>query len=51
MEKANKEVNDKKATGDDVIPGDALKVLGECSIRIIIQLISNVYNPVAQEFY
>jgi hypothetical protein len=29
VEKTNKEMRDKKATGDNVVPGDVLKLLGE----------------------
>jgi hypothetical protein len=34
VEKAIKKMRNKKATGDDV-PGDVLKFLGECGLKII----------------
>jgi hypothetical protein len=39
MEKVIKEMRDKKATGDDDIPGDVLKLLGE----VMTHLINNMY--------
>jgi hypothetical protein len=44
VEKAIKEMRDKKATGDDDVPGDVLKLLGEDALRIMIYLISNIYE-------
>jgi len=35
-------MRDKKATGDDV-PGVVLKLLGEDGLRIMTQLINNIY--------
>jgi hypothetical protein len=35
-------MRDKKATGDDV-PGDVLKLLEKDGLRIITQLINNIY--------
>jgi hypothetical protein len=35
VEKAVKEMTDKKATGDDDVLGDVLKLLGEDGLRII----------------
>jgi hypothetical protein len=43
VEKANKEMKDKKATGDDDVPGDILKLL-EVSCKIITQLINHIYE-------
>jgi hypothetical protein len=37
VEKAIKEVRDKKATGDDDVPGDVLKLLGEDGLRHFIE--------------
>jgi len=42
-EKAVKEMRD-KATGDNGVPGDVLKLLGEDSLRIITQLINNIHE-------
>jgi hypothetical protein len=44
MEKAIKEMRDKKATGDDDVPGDVLKLLGEDGLGIMTQLINNIYE-------
>jgi hypothetical protein len=35
VEKAIKEMRNKKATGDDDVPGDVLKLLEECGLKII----------------
>jgi len=35
VEKAIKEMRYKKATGDDDIPGDVLKLLGEGGLKVI----------------
>jgi hypothetical protein len=40
VEKAIKEMRDKKATADDDVPGDVLKFLGEDCLRLITQLIN-----------
>jgi hypothetical protein len=42
VEKAVKEMRDKKATGYDDVPGDVLKFLGEDDLKLISQLISNI---------
>jgi hypothetical protein len=42
VEKAIKEMRDKKATGDDDVPGDVLKLLEEDGLRIMTQLINNI---------
>jgi hypothetical protein len=39
VEKATKEMRDKKATEDNDVPGDVPKLLGEDSLRIMTQLI------------
>jgi hypothetical protein len=41
MQKAVKEMKDKKATGDDEVPGDVL--LGENDLRLMTRLI-NIYE-------
>jgi hypothetical protein len=46
VEKAIKEMRDKKATGDDDVPGDVLKLLGEDGLGLITQLINNICETV-----
>jgi hypothetical protein len=41
-EKAVKEMKDKD-TGDNGVPGDVLQLLGEDSLRLMIQLINNMH--------
>jgi hypothetical protein len=43
VEKAIKDMRDKKATGDDDVPGDVLKLLGEDGLRLKTQLINSTY--------
>jgi hypothetical protein len=43
VEKAIKKMRDEKATGDDDVPGDVLKLLGEGSLRLMTQLINSMY--------
>jgi hypothetical protein len=43
VEKAIKEMRDKKATGDDGVPGDVLKLLGEDGLKLMTQLINSIY--------
>jgi hypothetical protein len=43
VEKAIKEMRDKKATGDDDVPGDVLKLFGEVGLRLMTQLINSMY--------
>ena len=38
------EMRYKRATGDDDVPGGVFRLLGEVGIRIMTQLISNVYE-------
>ena len=42
-EKAVKEMRD-KATGDTGVPGDVFQLLGEESLRLMIQLINNIHE-------
>ena len=42
--KATKEMRNRKATGDDNIPGDVLKLLGEGGLKIMIKLSNTIYN-------
>ena len=37
-------MRNKKATGDDVIPGDVLKLLGEGGLKIMKKLINTIYE-------
>jgi hypothetical protein len=37
---AIKEMRDKKATGDDDVPGDVLNLLGENGLRLMTQLMN-----------
>jgi hypothetical protein len=43
VKKAIKEMRDKKATGDDDVPGDVIKLLGEDGLRLLTQLITSMY--------
>jgi hypothetical protein len=49
VEKAIKEMRDKKATGDDDVPGDLLKLLGEDGLRLMTKLINSIYSYVTGE--
>jgi hypothetical protein len=42
VEKATKEMTDKKSTDDDIITGDVLILLGEDGLRLTTQLIKNM---------
>jgi glycosylphosphatidylinositol transamidase (GPIT) subunit GPI8 len=44
MEKAIKEMRDKKATGDDDVPVEALRLLGDGGLNLLTQLINNIYE-------
>ena len=44
VEKAIKELRNKKATGDDDVPGDVLKLLGEGGLKIMKKLINTNYE-------
>jgi hypothetical protein len=37
-------MRNKKATGDDYIPGDVLKLLGEGGFKITMKLINTIYE-------
>jgi len=51
VEKAIKEMRNKKATGDDV-PGDEFKLIGEGGLKIMMKLINTIYKTgVAQGFH
>ena len=44
MEKAIKEMRNKKATGHDDVPRDVLKLLGEGGLKILTKLINTIYE-------
>ena len=44
VEKAIKEMRNEKATGDDDVPGDVPKLLGEGGLKIMRKLINTVYE-------
>ena len=44
VEKAIKEMRNKKATGDDDVPGDMFKLLGEGGLKILTKLINIIYE-------
>jgi hypothetical protein len=43
VEKAIKEMRNRKATGDDV-PGDVLKLLGEGGLKTLTKLMNTIYE-------
>jgi hypothetical protein len=44
VEEAIKEMWDKKATGVDDVPVEALKLLGDNGLNLMTQLINNIYK-------
>jgi hypothetical protein len=44
LEKAIKEMRNKKATADDNVPGDVLKLFGEGGLKIMTKLINTIYE-------
>ena len=44
MGKAIKEMRNRKATGDDDIPVDVLKLLGDGGLKILTKLSNTIYN-------
>ena len=44
VEKAIKGMRNKKATGDDDVPGDVLKIFGEGGLKIMTKLINTIYE-------
>jgi hypothetical protein len=44
VEKAIKKMGNKKATVDDDVPGDVLKLLAEGGLKIMIKLINTIYE-------
>jgi hypothetical protein len=37
-------MRNKKATGDDDVPADVLKLLGECGFKTMTKLINTIYE-------
>jgi hypothetical protein len=46
VEKAIEEMRNRKATGDDDVPGDVLKLLRERGLKILTELINTIYETV-----
>ena len=44
VEEAIKEMRNRKATADDAVPGDVLKLLGEGGLKILTKLINTIYE-------
>jgi hypothetical protein len=44
VEKAVKEMRNRKATGDDDVPGDVLNLLGEGGLKIFTKLRKSIYE-------
>jgi hypothetical protein len=44
VEKAIKEMRNKKSTGDDDVPGDMFKLFGEGGLKIMTKLINTIYE-------
>jgi len=44
VEKVIKEMRNKKATGDNDVPGDVFNLLGECGLKIMTKLINTIYE-------
>jgi len=44
VETTIKEMRNKKATGDDDVPGDVFKLFGEGGLKIMTKLINTVYE-------
>jgi len=42
VEKAITDIRNRKATGDDDVPGDVLKLLGEGGLKIVTKLINAI---------
>jgi hypothetical protein len=49
--KAIKEMRGKKAKGNDDVPVNILKLLGENGLKLMTQLINSIYVTGAQRFY
>jgi hypothetical protein len=44
VEKVIKEMRNKKATEDDDVPGDVLRLFGEGGLKIMTKLINTIYE-------
>jgi hypothetical protein len=44
VEKAIKEMRNRKATGNDDVPGDVLKLLGEGGLKTLTKLMNTIYE-------
>jgi len=44
VEKSIKDMKDKMPTGDEDAPGDIMKLLGKEGLRLMTQLINNIYE-------
>jgi hypothetical protein len=44
VEKTIKKMRNKKATGDDDVPGEVLKLMGEGGLKIMTKLINTIYE-------
>jgi hypothetical protein len=44
VEEVFKEMRNRKATEDDDVPGDVLKLLGEGGLKILTKLINTIYE-------
>jgi hypothetical protein len=44
VEKAMKEMRNRKATRDDDVPGEVFKLLGEDGLKILTKLINTIYE-------
>jgi hypothetical protein len=44
VEKAIKEMRNKKPTGDNEVPGNVLKLMGEGGLKIMTKLINTIYE-------
>jgi hypothetical protein len=44
VEKAIKDMRDKKATGDEAVFVEALKLMGDDGLNLLTQLINNIYE-------
>ena len=44
VEKPIKEMRNRMATGDDDVPGDVLKILGEGGLKILTKLMNTLYE-------
>jgi len=43
VEKSIKEMRNRKATGDDNVPGDVLNLLGKGGLKVLTKLINTIF--------